>query len=110
MKQRVLFIIYSFLSSRQRTHYTVKYPHCTPITPSRGTKDAATVRAIGVPNILQKAVPTATRGGGGWEGRNLNATFTELRRTGQGAAKTALFEERAATPHARQQGDPAGRS
>ena len=32
----------------------VKYPHCTPITPSRRTKlwkDAATVRAIGVPNI-----------------------------------------------------------
>ena len=35
----------------------VKYCHCTPITPSRRTKlwkDAATVRAIGVPNIVQK--------------------------------------------------------
>ena len=35
----------------------VKYPHCTPITPSRRTKvwkDAATVRAIGVPNIAQR--------------------------------------------------------
>ena len=35
----------------------VKYPHCTPITPSRGTKlwkDVATIRAIGVPNIVQK--------------------------------------------------------
>ena len=34
----------------------VKYPHCTPITPSRKTKlwkDAATVRAIGVPSIAQ---------------------------------------------------------
>ena len=38
-------------------HRIVKYPHCTPITPSRGTKlwkDAATVRAIGVPNIAQR--------------------------------------------------------
>ena len=37
-------------------HKFVKYPHCTPIAPSRRTKlwkDAATVRAIGVPNIGQ---------------------------------------------------------
>ena len=59
---------------------TVKYPHCTPITPSRGIKlwkDAATVKAIGVPNIVQKRLVA---------GRNLNATFTKLRRTGQGVA------------------------
>ena len=34
--------------------WLVKYPHSTPITPSRRTKlgkDAATVRAIGMPNI-----------------------------------------------------------
>ena len=40
--------------TRLITRRVVKYPHCTPITPSRGTKlwkDAATVRAIGVPNI-----------------------------------------------------------
>ena len=45
----------------------VKYAHCTPISPSRGTrlwKDPATVRAIGVPKHRAKEVPTATRGGG----------------------------------------------
>ena len=52
----------------------------------------------------------ANRHQGRWEGRNLNATFTELRRTGQGAAKTALFEARAARHHARQRAGPVGRN
>ena len=33
-----------------------------------------------------RAKSGANRHQGRWEGRNLNATFTELRRTGQGAA------------------------
>ena len=93
--------MYAFLITS--VYSVVKYPHCTPIAPSRKTKlwkDAATVRAIGVPN----AKPTATRGGGRGE------TFTELRRTGQGAAKTELFEARAARHHARQHAGPAGRN
>ena len=44
---------------------------------------------------------------GRWEGRNLNATFSELRRTGQGAAKTMLFEARAARHDAQQHAGPA---
>ena len=51
----------------------------------------------------------ANRHQGRWEGRNLNATFPELRRTVQGAAKTVLFEARAARHHARQHAGPAGR-
>ena len=85
--------------------WLVKYPHCTPITPSWRTKlwkDAATVRAIGMSNI-------ANCHQGRWEGRNLNATFTELRRTGHEATKTELFEARAAKHHVRQHAGPAGR-
>ena len=47
-------------------------------------------------------------GGGCLAPRNLNATFTELRRTGQGAAKTALFEASAARHHARKHAGPTG--
>ena len=47
-----------------------------------------------------KVRPTATRGGGGGGGRSLNTPFTELRRTGQEAAKTELFEARAARHYA----------
>ena len=90
---------------RLTTMYKIeKYRNCTPITPSRRTKlwkDAATDKAIGVPNIVQKRLVA---------GRNLNATFTELRRTGQGVAKTALFEARAARHHTRQHAVPAGRN
>ena len=42
--------------------------------------------------------------------RNLNAPFTELRRTGQEAAKTELFEARAARHYTRQHAGPAGRN
>ena len=52
-----------------------------------------------------KAEGTATKGGGG--GGNLNAPFTELRRTGQEAAKTELFEARAARHYAWQHASPA---
>ena len=79
----------------------VKYPHCTPIIPSRGTKlwkNAATVRAIGVPNIVQKRCQPPPREVGG----------AKLKR--QGAAKTALFEARAARRHARQHAGPVGRN
>ena len=43
-------------------------------------------------------------------GLNLNVPFTELRRTGQEAAKTELFEARASRHHARQHSGPAGRN
>ena len=43
-------------------------------------------------------------GGGCSARRNLNAPFTELRRTGQEAAKTELFEARAARHYERQDG------
>ena len=90
--------------------FSVKYPHCTPIAPSRKTKlwkDAATVRAIGVPNITQRqGQPPPGEVGGG---RNLNAPFTELLRTGQEVAKTELFKARAARYYARQHAGPAGR-
>ena len=49
-------------------------------------------------------------GGGCLARRNLNATLTELRRTGQGEAKTVLFEARAARHHARQHAGQAGRN
>ena len=49
-------------------------------------------------------------GGGCSDRRNLNATFTELSRTGQVAAKTALFEARAARQHTQQHAGPAGRN
>ena len=49
-------------------------------------------------------------GGGCLDRRNLNATLTELCRTGQGAAKTALFEARAARHHTQQHAGPAGRN
>lgn len=49
-------------------------------------------------------------GGGCSARRNLNAPFTELRRTGQEAAKTELFEARAARHYARQHAGPAGRN
>ena len=49
-------------------------------------------------------------GGGCSARRNLNATFTELRRTGQEVAKTELFQARAARHHARQHAGPAGRN
>ena len=42
--------------------------------------------------------------------QNLSATFPELRRTGQGAAKTVLFEARGTRHHARQHTGPAGRN
>ena len=42
-------------------------------------------------------------------GRSLNAPFTELRRTGQEAAKTEIFKARAARHYARQHTGPAGR-
>ena len=42
--------------------------------------------------------------------RNLNAPFTELRRTGQEAAKTEIFKARAAMHYARQHAGPAGRN
>ena len=42
--------------------------------------------------------------------RNLNAPFTELRRTGQEAAKPELFEARAGRHYARQHAGPAGRN
>ena len=51
---------------------------------------------------------TATRGGEGGGGRNLNAPSTELRRTGQDAAKTELFEARAVRHYARQHAGLAG--
>ena len=57
-----------------------------------------------------RAKSGANRHQGRWEGRNLNATFTELRRTGQEAAKTELFEARAARHYARQHAGPAGRN
>ena len=47
--------MYAFLITS--VYSIVKYPHCTPIAPSRRTKlwkGAATVRAIGVPNIAQR--------------------------------------------------------
>ena len=47
-------------------------------------------------------------GGGG--GRNLSAPFTELRSAGQEAAKSELFEARAARHYARQHAGPAGRN
>ena len=43
-------------------------------------------------------------------GRNLNATFIELRGTGQGGAKTALFEARAARHLAQRHAGPPGRN
>ena len=49
-------------------------------------------------------------GGGRSAQRNLNAPFTELRRTGQEAAKTEIFKARAARNYARQHADPAGRN
>ena len=55
--------------------------------------------------------PIANEAGGGCSARiNLNAPFTELRRTGQEAAKTELFEARAARHYARQHAGPARRN
>lgn len=48
-------------------------------------------------------IANAARGGCSAQG-NLSTTFTKLRRTGQGAAKTVLLEVRAARHHARQDG------
>ena len=42
--------------------------------------------------------------------RNLNAPFTELRRTSQEAAKTEIFKARTARHYARQRAGPAGRN
>ena len=53
---------------------------------------------------------TNKAGGGCSARRNLNAPFTELRRTGQQAAKTELFEARVARYYARQHAGPAGRN
>ena len=53
---------------------------------------------------------TNEAGGGCSARRNLNAPFTELRRTGQEAAKTELFEARAARHYARHHAGPAGRN
>ena len=64
-----------------------------------------TVRAIGLPNIVQRRSKPPPG-----EGQNLNATFTELRRTGQEVAKTELFEARAARHYARHHAGPAGRN
>ena len=50
---------------------------------------------------LWSAIANAA-GGGCSARRNVNATFTELHRTSQGAAKTPLFEARAARHHAQQ--------
>ena len=49
-------------------------------------------------------------GGGCSARRTLNAPFTELCRTGQEAAKTELFEARAARHYVRQHAGPAGRN
>ena len=53
---------------------------------------------------------TNEAGGGCSVRRNLNAPFTELRRTGQEATKTKLFESMAARHYARQHAGPAGRN
>ena len=53
---------------------------------------------------------TNEAGGGCSARRNLNAPFTELRRTGQEATKTELFKARAARHYARQHAGPAGRN
>ena len=53
---------------------------------------------------------TSEAGGGCAARRNLNTPFTELRRTGQEAAKTELFEARAARHYAWQHAGPAGRN
>ena len=53
---------------------------------------------------------TNEAGGGCAARRNLNTPFTELRRTGQEAAKTELFEARAARHYAWQHAGPAGRN
>ena len=55
-------------------------------------------------------VVTNEAGGGCSARRNLNAPLTELRRTGQDAAKTELFEARPAMHYARQHAGPAGRN
>ena len=43
-------------------------------------------------------------------GQSLNAPFTELRRTGQEAAKTEIFKARAAMHYAQHHAGPAGRN
>ena len=53
---------------------------------------------------------TNEAGGGCSARRNLNAPFTELRRTGQEAPKTELFEARAARHYACHHAGPAGRN
>ena len=56
----------------------------------------------------QSAKAEGNRHQGRWGGEgNLNAPFTELRRTGQEAAKTELFEARAARHYAWQHASPA---
>ena len=64
-----------------------------------------------MPNIAERqGQPPPEEVGEGRGGRNLNAPFTKLRRTGQEAAKTELFEARAARHYARQHAGPAGRN
>ena len=53
---------------------------------------------------------TNEAGGGCSAPRNLNAPFTELRRTGKESAKTELFEARAASHYAQQHAGQAGRN
>lgn len=52
----------------------------------------------------------ANTAGGSSARRNVNITFTKLRRSGQGAAKTPLFEARATRHHARQHAGLGGRN
>ena len=65
--------------------------------------------AVGKAGSLWSAIVNAA-GGGCSARRNVNATFTELRRTGQEGAKTTLFEASAARHHARQHAGPAERN
>ena len=52
----------------------------------------------------------ANAAGDGSARRNVNITFTKLRRSGQGAAKTLLLEARARRHHARQHAGLGGRN
>ena len=52
----------------------------------------------------------ANAAGDGSARRNVNASFTELRRTSKGATKTMLFEARAARHHAWQHAGLGGRN
>lgn len=52
----------------------------------------------------------ANAAGDGSARRNVNITFTKLRRSGQGAAKTLLLEVRARRHHARQHAGLGGRN